>query len=79
MFAQVGPSSLLVVRSEPYRGEVIGHAGPMSIAKLIDGPTCAGDAIWWKVNVFDLGLVGWATENDLYACPKDSECNLWPS
>ena len=76
MFAQVGKDSLLVLRSEPYAGEVIDRAGPMSVVKVIDGPICAGDSIWWKVNVFDLGHDGWATENDLYACPKDSECNL---
>ena len=78
MFAQVGHDSLLVVRSEPYTGEVNGHAGPRSIVRVVDGPICAGGAVWWKLNVFDLDLVGWATENDLYACPKDSECNLSP-
>jgi hypothetical protein len=76
MFAQAGQDSLLVLRSEPYTGGVNGRAGPMSIVKVIEGPTCAGSAVWWKLNVFDLDLVGWATENDLYACPKDSECNL---
>lgn len=75
-FAQVGKDMLLVLRSEPYTGEVISRAGPMSGVKVIDGPTCIGDSIWWKVNVFDLNHTGWATENDLYACPKDSECNL---
>jgi len=78
MFAQVRQDSLLVVRSEPYTGEVNGRAGPTSIVKVVDGPTCVGGAVWWKLNVFDLDLVGWATENDLYACPKDSECNLLP-
>ena len=78
MFAQVGQDSLLVIRSEPDTGGVRGHAGPMSIVKVIDGPICAGGAVWWKLNVFDLDLVGWATENNLYACPKDSECNLSP-
>jgi hypothetical protein len=76
MFAEVGKDSLLILRSEPYTGEVIGRAGPLSVVKVIDGPTCIGDSIWWKVNVFDLGYHSWATENDLYACPKDSECSL---
>jgi hypothetical protein len=79
MLAQVGQDSLLVVRAEPYIGEVNGRASPMSIVKVIDGPTCVRDTIWWKLNIFDLDLVGWARENDLYACPKDSECNLGPS
>ncbi len=78
MFAQVGQDSLLVIRSEPDIGKVNGHAGPTSIVKVVDGPICAEGAVWWKLNVFDLGLVGWAAENDLYACPKDSECNLSP-
>lgn len=78
MLAQVGQDSLLVVRLEPDIGEVKGRAGPTSIVKIIDGPICAGGAVWWELNVFDLDLVGWATENDLYACPKDSECNLSP-
>lgn len=78
MFAQVGQDSLLVVRSEPYTGELNGHAGPKSIVKVVDGPICAEGAVWWKLNVFDLNLLGWATENDLFACPKDSECNLSP-
>ena len=76
MFAQVRQDSLLVVRSEPYTGEVNGHAGPMSIVEVIDGPSCAGSAVWWKVDVFDSDLIGWVTENELDACPKDSECNL---
>jgi hypothetical protein len=79
MLAQVGQDSLLVVRLEPEIGEVKGRAGPTSIVKIVDGPTCVGNAVWWKVNVFDLNLVGWAIETDLYACPKDSECTLWPS
>ncbi len=78
MLAQVGQDSLLVLRSEPYTGGVKGRAGPISIVKIIDGPSCAGGAVWWKLSVFDLGLIGWATENNLNACPKDSECNLGP-
>jgi hypothetical protein len=66
--------SLLVIRTEPSIGAVIGHAGPMSIASVMEGPSCAGGAIWWKVNVLDLGLIGWTTENYLEACPKDSPC-----
>ncbi len=76
MLAQVEQDSLLVLRSEPYTGAVNGRAGPMSIIKVIDGPSCLGGAVWWKLSAFDLGLTGWATENNLHACPKDSECNL---
>jgi hypothetical protein len=76
MLAQVGQDSLLVLRSEPYTGGVNGRAGPMSIVKVIDGPSCVGNVVWWKVSVLDLGLTGWTTEINLHACPKDSECNL---
>ncbi len=76
IFVQVEQDSLLILRSQPYTGEVIGRAGPMSVGKVIEGPTCNSGTTWWKLNVFDLGLVGWATENDLYVCPKDSECSL---
>jgi hypothetical protein len=76
MVAQVPQDGLLVLRSEPYTGGVNGRAGPMSIVKVIDGPSCAENAVWWKVSILDLGLTGWTTENNLHACPKDSECNL---
>jgi hypothetical protein len=76
MLAQVGQESLLVVRLEPNAGEVLGRAGPKSIVKVLAGPVCAGGTLWWKLNVHDRDLVGWAAENDLDACQKDSECNL---
>ena len=76
MLAQTGQDSLLVLRSEPYTGLVNGRAGPMSIVKVIDGPACIGGAVWWQVSVLDIDLTGWTTENNLQACPKDSECNL---
>lgn len=76
MLAQAGQDSLLVLRSEPYTGVVNGRAGPMSIVKVIDGPSCMGSTVWWQVSVLDTGLTGWTTENNLHACPKDSECNL---
>ncbi|HEX2996705.1 MAG TPA: SH3 domain-containing protein [Anaerolineales bacterium] len=76
ILAQVGQENLLVLRSEPYTGGVNGRAGPMSIVKVIDGPSCAGGAVWWKIYVLDLDLVGWATESNFRACPKDSSCNL---
>jgi hypothetical protein len=76
IFAQVREDGLLVVRSEPIVDVVVGRAGPLSVAKILDGPACEGGVVWWKVNVLDSDLRGWAAENDLIACPKDSECNL---
>lgn len=75
MLAHVHQDSLLVIRSEPSVGAVIGHAGPMTIVNVIKGPSCVGGTIWWKVNALDVGLIGWTTENYLELCPKDSQCN----
>jgi hypothetical protein len=72
--AQVSPNDLLVVRSEPYTGKVIGHIAPLAVINIIDGPICAGGAIWWEVQ----GLqTGWAVENNLHACPKEGNCDPW--
>ena len=76
MLVQVEQDNLLILRSQPYTGEVIGRAGPLSVAKLIESPECTRNTIWWKLQVPDLGLTGWATEDGLSACAKDSECNL---
>jgi hypothetical protein len=78
ILAQVGQDGLLVIRSEPIVGGIVGRAGPLSVAKILDGPACEGGVVWWKVNVLNADLRGWAAENDLIACPKDSECNLSP-
>jgi hypothetical protein len=75
MLAHVDQDSLLVIRAEPSVGAVIGHAGPMSIVHVIEGPSCVGGTLWWKVHALDLGLIGWTTENYLEPCPKDGQCN----
>jgi len=72
--AQVSPNALLVVRSEPFVGGVLGRIAPLTVINIIDGPKCAGGAVWWKV----WGLqTGWAVENNLRACPKERECDAW--
>ena len=75
MLAHVDQDSLIVVRTEPSIGAVVGHAGPMSLVKILGGPNCVGGTIWWKINVLDLGIIGWTTENYLEPCSKDNECN----
>jgi hypothetical protein len=72
--AQVGPNDLLVVRSEPFVGSVLGHIAPLAVINIIDGPKCAGDAVWWKVWGTQ---TGWAVENNLRACPKEADCDPW--
>lgn len=72
--AQVSPNDLLVVRSEPFTGPVIGRIAPLAVINILDGPKCAGGAIWWKV----WGpKTGWAVENNLRACPKEGDCDPW--
>jgi hypothetical protein len=72
--AQVSPNDLLVVRSEPLVGSVIGRIAPLAVINIIDGPKCVGGAVWWKV----WGpQTGWAVENNLRACPKEGDCNPW--
>lgn len=72
--AQVSPNDLLVLRSEPFTGSVLGHLAPLTVVDILDGPKCTGSAIWWKV----LGeKTGWAVENNLLACPKEGECDPW--
>ena len=72
--AQISPHDLLVVRSEPFTGNVIGRIAPLVVINILDGPICAGGAVWWKV----WGpQTGWAVENHLRACPKEGDCDPW--
>jgi hypothetical protein len=72
--AQVSPNDLLVLRSEPMVGTVLGRIAPLSVINIIDGPKCAGGTVWWKV----WGpQTGWAVENNLRACPKEGNCDPW--
>jgi hypothetical protein len=75
ILAQVEQDSLLVVRSEPDTGDIIGRIGPLSVVNIVDGPDCTGGAVWWKLNFAILNLSGWTTENNLYACSKEDRCN----
>ena len=55
-------------------GSVLGRIAPLAVINIIDGPKCAGGAVWWKV----WGpQTGWAVENNLRACPKEGECDPW--
>jgi Carboxymuconolactone decarboxylase family len=40
--AQVSPNDLLVVRSEPFTGSVLGRITPLAVINIIDSPKCAG-------------------------------------
>lgn len=75
ILAQVEQGSLLVIRSEPNTGDVVGRASPLSVVNIVDGPACAGGAVWFKVSITALNLSGWATENNLSPCSKEDECS----
>lgn len=74
MVAQVKQGDLLVIRSEPYTGAVIGYAGPMSTVNIMNGPHCAGGTTWWKVRISESNLTGWTTEVNLTTCSKEDGC-----
>jgi hypothetical protein len=73
--ARVKQGSLLVIRSEPIIGDIVGRVGPLSVVNIVDGPSCAGDTVWWRVSIATLNLSGWATENNLSACAKEDGCD----
>ncbi len=72
--AQVSPNDLLVVRSEPLVGSVLGRIAPLVVINVIGGPRCTGGAVWWKV---EGSQTGWAVEDNLRACPKEGEFDPW--
>jgi hypothetical protein len=72
--AQVSPNDLLVVRTEPLIGSVLGRIAPSAVVHIIDGPKCAGGGVWRKVLSQQ---TGWAVENNLRACPMEGDCNPW--
>lgn len=75
ILAQVEQGSLLVIRSEPIIGDIIGRVGPLSVINIVDGPSCEGDTVWWRVSIDTLNLSGWAAENSLSACTKEDGCD----
>jgi hypothetical protein len=75
ILVRVEQGSLLVIRSEPIIGDLVGRVGPLSVVNIVDGPSCAGDTVWWRVSIDALNLSGWATENNLSACAKEDGCN----
>jgi len=75
ILAQVEQDSLLVIRSESNTGDVVGRAGPLPVVNIVDGPTCAGGAVWFKMNITALNLSGWTIEDNLYVCSKEDGYN----
>ena len=52
------------VRSEPnIDAETLGYIQPGAGMKILEGPQCSNNWVWWKVQA-DTGLVGWTSEGD---------------
>jgi hypothetical protein len=73
--AQVSPDDLLVIRQEPYSGEILGRISPAAVVTIIEGPECEAGVTWWKV--ISKQLSGWAVENLLKPCPEQGACTPW--
>ena len=58
--------------------EKIGEVELGGIVKIIDGPQCVDNIVWWKVTVINSNLVGWTAEGDasyfLDKCSSRSSC-----
>jgi hypothetical protein len=78
MLARVKQDSLLVVRAEPFTGEMAGRAGPLSILRIVGGPVCSGGQVWWELDVLEENIRGWSIEEELEPCPRDDECVFTP-
>lgn len=53
------------VRARPDSDAVIeGTIDPGDKVKIIDGPVCADNWVWWKINAENEVLVGWTSEGD---------------
>jgi regulation of enolase protein 1 (concanavalin A-like superfamily) len=44
--------------------EVLGMIDPGQAMRVIEGPYCAQNLVWWRVEVVDSGLIGWTAEGD---------------
>ena len=66
----------LIVREEPGRdGQELTRIKPGTNLMIIEGPVCANDWFWWKVEL-DPGLDGWVAEggdeiDPYFICPVD--------
>ena len=69
------------VRSAPgINQDLLGSIDPGKGMELLEGPVCNNSLQWWKVEVFETGLVGWTPEGDqetfwLIACESRENCN----
>jgi hypothetical protein len=74
MLALVKQDSILILRTQPGTGEIIGRAGPMATLRIVEGPICSDNTVWWKVDVGASSLSGWTAENNLQPCSREDGC-----
>ncbi|MGD8759537.1 MAG: protein kinase [Anaerolineales bacterium] len=63
MVSYFPPSANRVRRHPNLSGEILGLIEPGDWAMVLDGPECADNMVWWKVET-SWGLVGWTAEGD---------------
>ncbi len=69
MYAQVSqnPAMSNNVRTNPdVTADLVGTIGPGTIVNILDGPTCNGAYVWWKITTVKTKspITGWTAEGD---------------
>jgi eukaryotic-like serine/threonine-protein kinase len=58
------PKSNRVRRQPNDRAAIIGNIDPGEQMDILDGPSCQGGYVWWKIRSLSSGLTGWTAEGD---------------
>jgi len=54
------------VRSEPNaESAIVGFLQPDEKMKILEGPICSNEWIWWRVRSLSTGITGWTAEGDV--------------
>jgi hypothetical protein len=54
------------VRSSPNLGaSLVGMLDPGEEMRIIEGPICANNMVWWRIRSLDGSLTGWTSEGDM--------------
>ncbi|MEM5775901.1 MAG: hypothetical protein AAGU05_12940, partial [Anaerolineaceae bacterium] len=43
---------------------IIGYIEPGEAVRIVDGPVCLNQWVWWKITSLATGLTGWTSEGD---------------
>ena len=58
------PKSNNVRRLPNDHATIIGNIDPGEQIDILDGPSCQGGYVWWKIRSLSSGLTGWSAEGD---------------